>query len=1007
VDSALLTLSGYGNSGYTGAKYFRLVIVSATCTYNYDIFITDTKSSSTSPAPTASANTICNGNSTILSIGNLASGSTAQWQSSPDSTTWTNITGATSSTYTATPSTNTYYRVVYNGGTGNCGSTSSKILITVASALSANTVSPATSCTDGHTTIALSGTAITGGIYQWQSSVTSSSSGFSDVLGATSQNYTLPTQIVATTTWFRRNASTSVCASSTSTAVAVYSPISNNLVTTSDTSFCNSAPAITLSGATPAGGSGSYTYQWMSSSNGSSYSNIGGATSASYTTSTASQTTYYKRIVNSGGCIDTTSKKTLKVNANPSLSVTSGTTICSGTTIALSASGALTYAWSPSTELSATTGSSISAAPTSSRTYTVTGTNINGCTASAGVAITVTSLPAVPTLSAASQTICSGSVSLTSKISTGTSPQWYTVPQANALYSVSTPTAVSAAGTYYTFASSGGCYSAAYASFTLTVANVATPTPATTSLSYCAPATADLTALQPSAAANTSLEWHTVSSGPSAGNLVSSPASVSSGTYYLYAYSSAGSCYGSASSAVAININATTSATVSSTSVSACAPATIDLTSYNSTSGTNTYNWYSGTTPSPAYEVAIPTQVSQSGTYYLFATNSSGCQGAVSPGVTVSINSKPSTSISSPDVYCGSVSRTINATSDATSTAYQWQLSADGGSSWSNMSNSSPYSGTTGSALTINPTTGLSGMYYRYTVTSGSGCESTSNPAVLVQETTPSISANPADETVYTGSTAYFSVAVTGSATANYQWQVSTDSGSTFTPISDDATYSGSSTTDLQIKPAASSMTGYLYNVAVSNSCTTTTSMAARLSSNVSPLPVTWLYFTAHKYEQSAILDWGTATEIDSRDFVVKRSSDCSDWTTIGVVTAAGNSNTNRNYSLTDGHPLTGTNYYQITQRDADGKSTLSAIVTVDFGAPHATGFTIYPNPIADGQMHLIADQAGDLTVYSSTGVLILSRPLSAGPNSVDLSGFAKGVYGVKINDQSTSVIIK
>jgi hypothetical protein len=54
--------------------------------------------------------------------------------------------------------------------------------------------------------------------YQWQSSTTSSSSGFSDIGGATSQNYTPPTP--AQTTWYKRKATNGTC-TGTSAAVVI------------------------------------------------------------------------------------------------------------------------------------------------------------------------------------------------------------------------------------------------------------------------------------------------------------------------------------------------------------------------------------------------------------------------------------------------------------------------------------------------------------------------------------------------------------------------------------------------------------------------------------------------------------------------------------------------------------------------------------------------------------------------------------------------------------------
>ena len=81
--------------------------------------------------------------------------------------------------------------------------------------------------------------------------------------------------------------------------------------------------------------------------------------------------------------------------------------ICSGANAVITASGATSYVWSPSTGLSATTGATVTANPTTTTTYTVTGT-LSGCTGTASSLVTVLT-PTLPTLSPA--TACAGSAS--------------------------------------------------------------------------------------------------------------------------------------------------------------------------------------------------------------------------------------------------------------------------------------------------------------------------------------------------------------------------------------------------------------------------------------------------------------------------------------------------------------------------------------------------------------------------------------------------------------------
>jgi len=63
--------------------------------------------------------------------------------------------------------------------------------------------------------------------------------------------------------------------------------------------------------------------------------------------------------------------------------------ICSGDTISLTATGADSYIWLPSTGLSSTTGATVDAFPITATIYTVTGTDNNGCSDTATVEVSV------------------------------------------------------------------------------------------------------------------------------------------------------------------------------------------------------------------------------------------------------------------------------------------------------------------------------------------------------------------------------------------------------------------------------------------------------------------------------------------------------------------------------------------------------------------------------------------------------------------------------------------
>jgi hypothetical protein len=200
------------------------------------------------------------------------------------------------------------------------------------------------------------------------------------------------------------------------------SPLLTGTITPSASSKCvGTTQLFSVSGATSGIG---IAYQWQVSSTGG---NVGftdvstgtGANTLNYTTANlnVAGTFYYRlRIVCSIGSDTVYSNESpLTVNNNPNVLLNSGSfTYCypGGTPVSMLASGADSYTWTPAQGLTGTTGSTVTASPSITTTYTVTGISAaSGCSATATTTVNVIGTPILQSLSASPTILCGGNTS--------------------------------------------------------------------------------------------------------------------------------------------------------------------------------------------------------------------------------------------------------------------------------------------------------------------------------------------------------------------------------------------------------------------------------------------------------------------------------------------------------------------------------------------------------------------------------------------------------------------
>lgn len=168
-------------------------------------------------------------------------------------------------------------------------------------------------------------------------------------------------------------------------------------------------------------------------------------------------------------------------------------------------------------------------------------------------------------------------------------------------------------------------------------------------------------------------------------------------------------------------------------------------------------------------------------------------------------------------------------------------------------------------------------------------------------------------------------------------------------------------------------------------------------------LPITYLNFSGQKQQQSVLLNWQTANELNNNYFSLERSASNS-FSELAKIST----NKSHNYSYTDFKPLSGTNYYRLKEVDNDGKTTYSQIVSIVFDGTNK--FIVYPNPVTSvlNVQGLKPAETYQLILTDAKGSVVDKKAVgNMSAYSWSVSNLAKGFYNLKIisnNNYSSSI---
>jgi gliding motility-associated-like protein len=417
--------------------------------------------------------------------------------------------------------------------------------------------------------------------------------------------------------------------------------------------------------------------------------------------------TYTLTGTDANGCVNTDQVVVL-VNPLPSISAGTDQVICIGQSVTLAGSGGSTYLWNNSVS------DGVSFNPTLTNTYTVIGTDVNGCVSSDQVLVTVNTLPTVN--AGVDQAICLGETITLSGIGASTYT-WDNAVVNNVSFSPASTTTYTVTGTDV-----NGCINTDQVQLTVNTLPV-------------------------------------VSAGPDQAVCINSPVTVTGSGASIYTWNN------NALDGVSFIISTTTDYTVTGTDVNGCTSTDVMTIIVNglplinagpdqticigagvilSGSGAVNYVWNNSVSDGVSFNPTL------TNTYTVTGTDVNGC--VSSDQVLVTVNTLPTVNAGVDQVICAGESVTLSGSGANT---YTWDNA---------VSNNVPFSPNSSTTYTV-------------TGTDANGCVNTDQVQVTVN-LLPTVNAGN-DQAVCLGA----SVTLTGAGAVTYSWDNGVQNDISFSPL--------------------------------------------------------------------------------------------------------------------------------------------------------------------------------------------------------------------------------
>lgn len=756
------------------------------------------------------------------------------------------------------------------------------------------------------------------------------------------------------------------------------------LVDAQDVSICVGGTAtITATGAA--------TYTW----------NNGLGAGQTHNVTPASTTTYTVTGTDVNGCVNT-DIMTVNVLANAPINAGTDQTICNGDPVTLTATGGVSYNWGAPINAS---GATQTVSPSATTTYTVNGTDANGCTGTDQVTITVNPVPTATI--AGTITVCQGGVAptITFTGANGTAPYTFTyningganqtITSTGNTATVTAPTGATGTFSYNLVSVSdtsvAGCSQAPTGVATVIVNPLPTATIAGTTTLCVGGAAPTITFTGANGTAPYTFTYNingganqTVTSTGNTATVTAPTGSVGTFNYNLVSVSdaSATGCSQAQTGTATVTINPLPTAVIAGT-ITVCqggAAPTITFTGSNGTAPyTFTYNINGGanqtvTSTGNTATVTAPTGSVGTFNYNLVSVSdasATACSQAQTGTATVTVNPLPTATIAGTITVCqGGAAPTITFTGANGTAPYTFTYNLNGGANQTITS--------VGNSATVTAPTGTPGTF-NYNLVSVSDASATGCSQAQTGQAT--VTVNPMPTAVIAGTTAVCegdaapTITFTGSngnAPYTFTYNINGGANQTVTSVGNTAT----------VAAPTGTVGTFNYNlVSVADAgCSQAQTGTATITVNANPVPV---INGATQYCTGATATLSTTIPYSSYQWSTGATSPTVSVTaannpiTVTVTNASGCSATSAVFTVTENNTILYTSSIAICQGDVavihgnneTTAGTYSQTFVLPTGCDSTSEVTLIVNPLPT--INAGADQiacAGDPITLNATG---------------------------------------